>query len=76
MVSTAVLTMAVVIDLKTVASPYSGSTFGNPNDISVCGNGPEQGFLYVLAPEYGIAIGQKFASFDSKRTLRQGRGGG
>jgi surface protein len=72
MVSTAVLTMAVVIDLKTVPVPYSGSTFGNPNEISVCGVGSEQGFSYVLAPGQGIAIGQTSTSFDSKHTLRHG----
>jgi surface protein len=72
MVSTAVLTMAVVIDLKTVTSPYIGSTFGNPNEISVCGIGPEQGFSYVLAPGHGVAIGQTSTSFDSKHTLRHG----
>jgi surface protein len=64
---------AGVIDLATLTtSPYTGSTVGNPNDISVCGNGPEQGFSHVLAPGHGIAIGQTSTSFDSKHTLRHG----
>jgi hypothetical protein len=63
---------AGVIDLATLTtSPYTGSTVGNPNDISLCGNGPEQGFWYVLAPGHGIAIGQT-SSFDSMHTLRHG----
>jgi surface protein len=64
---------AGVIDLATLTtSPYTGSTVGNPNEISVCGDGPEQGFSHVLAPAHGIAIGQTSTSFDSKYTLRHG----
>ncbi len=62
----------VVIDLATVSNPYRGSTSGNPNAISLCGNGPEQAFSYVLAPGHGIAIGQTSTSFDSMHTLRHG----
>ncbi len=62
----------VIIDLATASSPYRGSTSGNPNDINLCGNGPEQGFSYVLAPGHGIAIGQTSNSFDSMHTLRHG----
>jgi hypothetical protein len=62
----------VIIDLATASNPYRGSTLGKPNDISLCGNGPEQGFWYVLAPGHGIAIGQTFSSFDSMHTLRHG----
>jgi hypothetical protein len=62
----------VIIDLATACNPYRGSTVGNPNDISLCGNGPEQGFSYVLAPGHGIAIGQTSTSFDSTYTLRHG----
>ncbi len=62
----------VIIDLATASNPYHGSTVGNPNDISLCGNGPEQGFWYVLAPGHGIAIGQIASSFDSMHTLRHG----
>ncbi len=62
----------IIIDLATASNPYRGSTVGNPNDISLCGNGPEQGFSYVLAPGHGIAIGQTFTSFDSMHTLRYG----
>jgi hypothetical protein len=62
----------VVIDLATASNPYHGSTLGNPNDISLCGNGPEQGFWYILGPGHGIAIGQIFSSFDSMHTLRHG----
>jgi hypothetical protein len=72
MTSTVTLTMAVVIDLATIANPYSGSTLGNANEISVCGSGPEQGFSYVLAPGRRIVIGQKSNSFDSRHTLRYG----
>jgi hypothetical protein len=60
----------IILDLATTSSPYRGSTSGNPNDISLCGNAPEQGFSYVLAPGHGIAIGQTFTSFDSMHTLR------
>jgi hypothetical protein len=62
----------VIIDLATTSNPYSGSTVGNPNDINLCGNGPEQGFSYILAPGHGIAIGQTSSSFDSMHTLRHG----
>jgi hypothetical protein len=62
----------VIIDLATASSPYRGSTFGNPNDISLCGHGPEQGFRYILAPGHGIVIGQTFTSFESMHTLRHG----
>ncbi len=72
MTSTASLTMAAVIDLATITSPYNGSTVGNSDDISVCGNGPEQGFSYILAPGYGITMAQTSRSFDSMRTLRHG----
>jgi hypothetical protein len=61
-----------IIDLATASSPYRGSTSGNPNDISLCGNGPEQGFSYLLAPGHGITIGQTSTSFDSMHTLRHG----
>jgi hypothetical protein len=64
----------VIIDLATESSPYHGSTSGNPNDISLCGNGPEQAFSYVLAPGHGISIGQTSTSFDSMHTLRHGGG--
>ncbi len=64
---------AGVIDLATLTkSPYTGSTVGNPNDISLCGNGPEQGFSWILAPGHGIAIRQTSTSFDSMHTLRHG----
>jgi hypothetical protein len=64
---------AGVIDLTTLStSSYTGSTIGNSNEISLCGNGPEQGFSYVLAPGHGIAIGQTSTSFDSMQTLRHG----
>ncbi len=64
---------AGVIDLATLAtSPYTGSTVGNRNDISLCGNGPEQGFSYLLAPGHGIAIGQTSTTFHSMHTLRHG----
>ncbi len=64
---------AGVINLVTLStSPYTGSTVGNPNEISVCGDGPEQGFSHVLAPGHGIAIGQTSTSFDSMHTLRHG----
>ena len=72
MTSTAGLTMATVIDLATTASPYSGATVGNADDTRVCGNGPEQGFSYLLAPGRGITIGQTFNNFDSMHTLRHG----
>jgi surface protein len=72
MTSTASLTMAAVIDLATTASPYSGTTSGNSDDIRVCGNGPEQGFSYVLAPGHGITIRQTSNNFDSMHTLRHG----
>ena len=62
----------VIIDLAAASSPYRGSTSGNPSDINLCGNGPEQGFSYVLAPGQGIAIGQTSTSFDSMHTLRHG----
>ncbi len=62
----------ILVDLATASSPYRGSTSGNPNDISICGNGPEQGFSYVLAPGHGIAIGQTSTSFYSMHTLRHG----
>jgi surface protein len=62
----------VIIDLATASNPYRGSTSGNPNDIILCGNGPEQGFSYILAPGHGIAIGQTSTSFDSMHTLRHG----
>jgi hypothetical protein len=62
----------VIIDLATSSSPYRGSTAGNRNDISLCGNGPEQGFSYLLAPGHGIAIGQTSTSFHSMHTLRHG----
>ncbi len=62
----------VIIDLATSNSPYRGSTSGNPNAISLCGNGPEQAFAYVLAPGHGIAIRQTSTSFDSMHTLRHG----
>jgi hypothetical protein len=62
----------VIINLATESSPYRGSTSGNPNGISLCGNGPEQGFSYVLAPGHGIAIGQTSTSFDSMHSLRHG----
>ncbi len=64
---------AGVIDLATLTKNlYTGSTVGNPNEIGVCGNGPEQGFSYVLAPGQGIAIGQMSARFHSMHTLRHG----
>jgi hypothetical protein len=64
---------AGVIDLATLTtSPYVGSTVGNLNEISVCGDGPEQGFSHVLAPGHGITIGQTSTSFDSMHTLRHG----
>jgi hypothetical protein len=69
----------VVIDLATLSNLFSGgggrhrgSTAGNPNAISLCGNGPEQAFSYVLAPGHGIAIGLTSTSFDSMHTLRHG----
>jgi hypothetical protein len=62
----------VIIDLATASNPYRGSTSGNPNDISLCGHGPEQGFSYVLSPGHGIAIGQTSTSFHSMHTLRHG----
>jgi hypothetical protein len=62
----------VIIDLATASNPYRGSTSGNPNDIILCGNGPEQGFSYILAPGHGIAIGQTSTNFDSMYTLRHG----
>ncbi len=71
MTSTVTLTMAAVIDLATLANPYSGSTFGNADQISVCGGGPEQGFSYALAPGRRIVIG-KSNNFDSMHTLRYG----
>jgi surface protein len=72
MTSTASLTMATVIDLATTASPYSGATVGNADATRVCGNGPEQGFSYLLVPGRGITIGQTFNNFDSMHTLRHG----
>jgi hypothetical protein len=72
MTSTATLTMAAVIDLATIANPYSGSTLGNADQMGVCGSGPEQGFSYVLAPGGRIVIGQKSNNFDSMHTLRYG----
>jgi hypothetical protein len=64
---------AGVINLATLTtSSYTGSTIGNTNEISLCGNGPEQGFSYVLAPGHGIAIRQTPTSFDSMQTLRHG----
>jgi len=72
MTSTVTLTMAAVIDLATLANPYSGSTLGNADEISVCGSGPEQGFSYALAPGRRIVIGQKSNNFDSMHTLRYG----
>jgi hypothetical protein len=63
----------VVIDLATFnPNRYRGSTAGNPNAITLCGNGPEQAFSYVLAPGHGIAIGLTSTSFDSTHTLRHG----
>ncbi len=72
MTSTATLTMAVVIDLATIAKPYSGSTLGNADEISVCGSWPEQGFSYVLDPGRRIVIWQTSNNFDSRHTLRYG----
>jgi len=70
--ATRLLPYGVVIDLATSSNPYRGSTLGNPDDISLCGNGPEQTFSYILAPGHGIAIGQTSTSFDSMHTLRHG----
>ena len=43
-----------VIDLSLITSPYSGSTTGNSDDVSVCGVGPEQGPVAVLEPQAWI----------------------
>jgi surface protein len=72
MANTASLTMAAVIDLATTASPYTGSTADNTDDIRVCGHGQEQGFSYALAPGHGITIWKTSNSFDSMHTLRHG----
>jgi hypothetical protein len=62
----------VITNLAAASNPYHGSTSGSPNDISLCGHGPEQGFSCILAPGHGIAIGQTSSSFDSMHTLRHG----
>ena len=54
-----------------LSSPFSGSTIGNLDEVSVCGNGPEQGFRYDLGPGERISI-QQSNTFDSKHTLRYG----
>jgi hypothetical protein len=61
-----------VIDLDTISSPFSGSTTGNTDDVSVCGNGADQGFSYELEPGEIILIWQTSNTFDSQHTLRYG----
>jgi hypothetical protein len=61
-----------VIDLSTVSSPYSGSTTGNNDIVTVCGGGKDQGFSAIVEPGYSIAIGQTSNTFDSRHTLRYG----
>jgi hypothetical protein len=53
-------------------SPYSGSIVDNNDDVSDCGNGPDQGFLYMLQPGERIRVGQTSNTFDSRHSLRIG----
>jgi hypothetical protein len=53
-----------------VTSPYSGSTYGNYDDVDTCGDGPDQGFSYVLDPGKRIRIWQVSNTFNSAHTLR------
>ena len=62
------------ISLSSISSPYSASTFGKPNDITLScqGNGPEQGFSYLLEPGWRITIWQSWNNYDSRHELRYG----
>jgi hypothetical protein len=53
-------------------SPYNGSIVGNSDDVSACGNGPDQGFSYMLQPGERIRVGQTSNTFDSRHSLRIG----
>ena len=54
-------------------SPYAASINGNNGDeVSVCGDGRDQGFSFVLEPGRMISIKQQANNFDSKHTLRYG----
>jgi hypothetical protein len=67
-------TGADIIDLATIASPYTGSTAGNADDVSICGSGPDQGFALLLEPGAGLRISLTSSSFHSAYMLRHGGG--
>jgi hypothetical protein len=77
-----IVLLSLVFSLFYFPSPYSGSTYGNYNDVVQCENtaashndpksGPDQGFSYLLEPGKRITIKQKSNSFAATYTLRRG----
>ena len=63
---------ADIIDLATISSPYTGSTAGNADDVSICGTGPDQGFTLLLEPGEGLRISLTSSSFRPAYMLRHG----
>ncbi len=56
-------TGAGIIDLATVKNPFTGSTAGNADEVSVCGTGPDQGFALLLVPEWASIYCWQLAAF-------------
>ena len=50
---------------RSLKSPHTGSMLGSTDDVSICGEGADQGFSYVLGPNMWIRIGQISSTFDS-----------
>lgn len=62
------------IDLKTLTSPYNGSTSTATNNFSFCsmGSSRDRIFYYDVEPDYTFKIWQSWNDYDSRHTLRWG----
>ena len=62
------------IDLRSISSPFSGSTTsaGNVYSTNCGGSGPESIFYLDMQPGETLSIGQTYNNFDSRHQLAYG----
>lgn len=63
-------------NLATLTSPFSGTTTGASDDVTVCGQGRDVVFFIDLAAGSSLDIGQDSNNFDSRHSTRWGGSSG